>query len=252
MIAEGRRPAELPVFLTAPAKLTLSLRIVGVRDDGFHLVDAEMVSLDLSDAIGLSAGSGIEVVGASGLGVSTGTDNLVGRALDMVGVGAHASITKRIPAGAGLGGGSSDAAAVLAWGGMTDARLASELGADVAFCLQGGRARVSGIGERIEPLAHVPMTFTLLTPPFGVSTPTVYAAWDQLGGPRGANGNDLEPAALHAYPRLNKWRDELSNISGSQARLAGSGGTWFVEGAFDGSVRGVTLYVAHTLPARGS
>ncbi len=252
MTSKGRGPIGLPVSLTAPAKLTLSLRIVGVRDDGYHLVDAEMVSPDLIDDIELSVGSGVDVVGARGLEVPTGADNLVERALDTLEVSAHATITKRIPAGAGLGGGSADAAAVLAWGGMTDPRVASEIGADVAFCLRGGRARVSGIGERIEPLAYVPTTFSLLTPPFGVSTPMVYAAWDQLGGPRGSNGNDLEPAALHAYPELSEWRDELSRIAGSQARLAGSGGTWFVEGAFDGSVRGATLCVAHTLPARGS
>jgi len=246
----GRGPTELPVTLMAPAKLTLSLRIVGVRDDGYHLVDAEMVSVDLIDDIELSVGSGVEVVGASGLDVPIGADNLVSRALDMVGVSAHASITKRIPAGAGLGGGSTDAAAVLAWAGVSDPLAASQLGADVGFCLAGGRARVSGIGDHIEPLDPIPASFTLLTPPFGVSTPVVYAAWDQLGGPQGTNGSDLEPAALLAYPALSVWRDALSEVAGSQARLAGSGGTWFVEGAFDGSVLGVTLCVVHTLPAR--
>jgi len=242
----------LPVLLRAPAKLTLSLRILDVREDGYHLIDAEMVSLDLADDIELSVGSGIDVVGTTGLEVPTGADNLVGRALVMVGLDAHATITKRIPAGAGLGGGSSDAAAVLAWAGVTDPRVASKLGADVAFCLRGGRSRVSGIGEEIEPLTQVAATFTLLTPPFVVSTPKVYEAWDRLGGPSGLYGNDLEPAALDAYPELVEWRDGLARIAGSRPRLAGSGGTWFVKGAFEGSVGGTALCVAHAVPARHS
>jgi len=241
---------KLPVTLTAPAKLTVSLRITDTRDDGYHLIDAEMVSLDFADVINLSEGSGVEVIAASGLNVPVGADNLVSRALAVAGAEARAVIDKAIPAGAGLGGGSSDAAAVLAWAGIKDNLVAAGIGADVAFCLRGGRARVTGIGEVVEPLAYVEKTFTLLTPPIGVSTPLVYRAWDELGGPSGDNGNDLEPAALSAFPELARWRDALEALSDRSARLAGSGGTWFVEGEVVGNVDGVSTRIARTVPAR--
>src|SRR3954454_25185770 len=180
----------------APAKLTLSLRITGVRHDGFHLLDAEMVTLDLADELWISEGEGLTVVAAAtGAKVPAGPDNLVARALDAVGRRAAVRLVKHIPAGAGLGGGSADAAAVLRWAGVSDVGVAASLGADVPFCLAGGRARVTGIGEVIEPLPFVAdRVFTLLTPPFGVSTPAVYRAWDSLGGPVSDGPNDLEPA----------------------------------------------------------
>ncbi|MDG2112832.1 MAG: 4-(cytidine 5'-diphospho)-2-C-methyl-D-erythritol kinase [Actinomycetota bacterium] len=223
--------------LLAPAKLTVSLRVTGVRDDGYHLIDAEMVSLDLCDELVIEetpAPGQLDIIDAgSGLEVGAGQDNLVSRALELLGRHADVRLLKRIPAGAGLGGGSSDAAAVLRWGGGVSANAAAGIGADVAFCQVGGRARVTGIGEVIEPLAHRPGQFTLLTPPFGVSTPVVYRTWDALGGPVGDGGNDLEPAALAAYPELAGWRDALTDATGRRARLAGSGGTWFVDGAFE-------------------
>jgi 4-diphosphocytidyl-2-C-methyl-D-erythritol kinase len=110
----------------------------------------------------------------------------------------------------------------------------------VPFCLVGGRARVTGIGEVLEPLPPEDRTFTLLTPPFGVSTPAVYRAWDELGGPRADGPNDLEPAALAVEPRLAGWRDRLADATGRTPVLAGSGSTWFVEGAFPGEGRVVT------------
>ena len=98
------------------------------------------------------------------------------------------------------------------------------------FCVVGGRARVTGIGEVLEPLPHVDRTLTLLTPPFGCSTPAVYRAWDELGGPTADGPNDLEPAALVVEPRLAEWRDRLGDATGATPVLAGSGSTWFVEG----------------------
>jgi len=232
-------------IFTAPAKLTLSLRITGVRNDGFHLIEAEMVSLDLHDTLEIAEGSGLEVLGTEGSGqLVAGADNLVTKALDLVGRTAEVRLHKRIPAGAGLGGGSSDAAAVLRWAGFEDTDAAARIGADVAFCLRGGRARVSGIGEVVELLLFEPRTYTLLTPSFGCSTPAVYAAWDDMGGPVGDNGNDLEPAALRIAPDLADWRDELAAATGQRPRLAGSGSTWFVEGSFPGHGR----VVASTVP----
>lgn len=229
--------------MLAPAKLTVSLRVTGVRDDGYHLIDAEMVSLDLADELTFHEGDGLEIVGASGLAIPADDDNLVRRALRAVGRRAQVRLVKRIPAGAGLGGGSADAAAVLRWAGCDDLAVAASLGADVPFCLRGGRARVTGIGDVLQPLPVVERAFTLLTPPFGVSTPAVYRAWDDLGGPRAEGPNDLEGAALAVEPRLAEWRDRLGEATGKAPVLAGSGSTWFVEGAYAGE----GLVVARTL-----
>jgi 4-diphosphocytidyl-2-C-methyl-D-erythritol kinase len=157
----------------------------------------------------------------------------------------HIEITKRIPSGAGLGGGSADAAAALRWAGVEDPALASALGADVPFCLIGGRARVTGIGDQVTPLPFEERTFTLLTPPIHCDTAAVYAAWDDLGGPRGEGSNDLEPAALATHPLLARWRDVLGDATGETPMLAGSGSTWFVEGAFPGD----GCVVVHAIPA---
>lgn len=223
--------------LTAPAKLTLSLQVVGVRDDGLHLIDAEMVALDWGDELEIGPGDSLAMVDDDGTaieGISTGADNLVNRALELAGRTAAVRVVKRIPAGGGLGGGSADAAAVLRWAGYENRRSAGAMGADIPFCMSGGRARVTGIGEHIEPLDFVPRALTLLTPSFGCNTASVYRAWDELGGPRGSSGNDLEPAALHVEPRLAEWRDRLGDASGLTPRLAGSGSTWFVEGHVPG------------------
>ena len=119
--------------------------------------------------------------------------------------------------------------------------MAAELGSDVPFCFAGGgRARVGGTGEVLEPLSVAGAangTYTLLVPPFGVATADVYRAWDVLGGPVSDNFNDLEPAALHVEPRLASWRDRLADATGLRPVLAGSGSTWFVPGAHPGQSR---------------
>jgi 4-diphosphocytidyl-2-C-methyl-D-erythritol kinase len=238
------------VRLLAPAKLTLSLRVTGVRDDGYHLIDAEMVLVDLYDELEVDpGGDGLTVVGVDGDESAGSADDLVVRALALSGRTAGVRLHKRIPAGAGLGGGSSDAAAVLRWAGVDDLGAAARLGADVPFCLAGasgtGRAQVGGIGEVVVPLEFEARTLTLLTPPLHCSTPVVYRTWDDLGGPVGEHGNDLEPAALAAFPDLARWRDLLGDATGQQPRLAGSGSTWFVEG--DHTVGSTGVRVVHTL-----
>lgn len=221
----------------APAKLTCWLRVTGTRTDGYHEIDAEMVTLDLADELTFNEGDHLEVVGATGLAVSNGDDNLVRRALAAVHRRADVRLVKRIPAGAGLGGGSADAAAVLRWAGCVDLAVAASLGADVPFCLVGGRARVGGVGDVVTPLPPVRRSYTLLVPPFGVATAEVYRAWDRLGGPTGQSPNDLEPAALHVAPALAEWRDRLGDATGIAPVLAGSGSTWFVAGEFPGDGR---------------
>ena len=281
-MATGEAAHTAPVRMLAPAKLTLSLRITGTRPDGYHLIDAEMVTLDLCDEIIVhpSLRRSVEIVptpvapgGATAPDWDIPTDgsNLVIRALELAGRTAHVEIRKRIPPSAGLGGGSADAAAVLRWANRLTAnersrpraiadalaspapappsesadplvaaaglpvitpQQAASLGADVAFCLVGGRARVTGIGESVEQLPFREQSFVLWTPPIHVDTAAVYDTWDKLGGPSGLHANDLEPAALAAYSELAAWRDELARASGRMPQLAGSGGTWFIPAPF--------------------
>jgi 4-diphosphocytidyl-2-C-methyl-D-erythritol kinase len=237
--------ATLPAALIAPAKLTLSLRVVGVRADGMHLIDAEMVELDLFDTLLLHSGDGLHLDGPAAPAGGLGPDDLVSRALALVDRTAAVHLHKRIPAGAGLGGGSSDAAAILRWAGVDDPEVAVRLGADVAFSLVGGRARVRGIGEQVAPLPFEARTLTLLTPPIHCPTPAVYRRWDELGGPRHDSGNDLTPAALDLLPELARWRDRLGEVTGEEPRLAGSGSTWFVPGAHEGD----RMVIANTVPS---
>ena len=244
----------MTVRLEAPAKLTLSLRVTGVRDDGYHLIDAEMVSLDLHDVVHVTDAptTSLSVDGPFAAGVPVDSSNLVVRALVACGRTALVRVTKNIPHGGGLGGGSTDAAAVLRWAGWTDTVRAAELGADVAFCLAGGRARVTGIGEIVERLPTEPRTVTLVVPPLRASTPLVYRTWDEMGGPSGDNGNDLEPAALVAVPGLADWRDAIEEATGATPMLAGSGATWFLHGDRSGELaalsadRGAVVVVTGT------
>ena len=147
-------------------------------------------------------------------------------------------VRKRIPLGGGLGGGSTDAAAVLRWAGCTDLDVARALGSDVPFSVAGGRALVEGTGEAVTPLDFEPRTFLLVLPPFGVDTAKVYAAWDEQGGrqPADSRGNALTAAALAVEPRLAVWCDALGAVAGGEPTLAGSGSTWFVEVAPNGAV----------------
>ena len=244
----------MTVTLRAPAKLTWSLRVVGVRADGFHLLDAEMVTLDLADELTIDErGSiGLTVSGPFAEGVPTGESNLVTKALRVAGRAAAVHIDKQIPSGGGLGGGSADAAAILRWAGVVDPSVAVQLGADVPFCVAGGRARVTGIGEAVEPLPPTARVVTLVIPPLHSSTPAVYRAWDEIGGPTADGPNDLEPAALAVEPRLALWRDRITDLTGVPPVLAGSGATWFVEGDHAPALRSLeddaaTVIVAKTV-----
>ncbi len=105
--------------------------------------------------------------------------------------------------------------------------MAAGLGADVPFCLVGGRARVEGVGEKVTPLPYAARSYLLLLPPFGVDTSRVYRAWDEDPSHEGPNA--LTKAALRVEPRLAAWRDVLGEWAGREPVLAGSGSTWFVE-----------------------
>jgi 4-diphosphocytidyl-2-C-methyl-D-erythritol kinase len=252
--------------LLAPAKLTLSLAVTGVRSDGYHQLRSEMVSLSLADELTFTEGaSGLTLVAEPGTraeSLAGAEDNLITRALAAVGRQAAVQVRKRIPLGGGLGGGSTDAAAVLRWARCSDPEVARALGSDVPFSVTGGRALVEGTGETVTPLDFEPRAFLLVLPPFGVDTAKVYAAWDALGGPGPgeSESNALTRAALTVEPRLALWRDALRDVSGGEPTLAGSGSTWFVEVALPGDSHEDPVWLtqgderarligAHTVPA---
>ncbi len=236
------------VVLVAPAKLTVSLEVVARRPDGYHDLRAEMVSVDLFDRLVVDPEhAGVEIVPAPGAraeDLTRGPDNLITRALAAVGRTAAVRVEKHIPLGGGLGGGSTDAAAILRWAGLHDLDAAARLGGDVPFCVCGGRALVEGLGERVTPLTYEARSFLLLVPPFGVDTASVYRRWDDLADldhldrrtgraeeDRGEPArNALTQAALDVEPRLAYWRDVLGEATGEVPVLAGSGSTWFVDG----------------------
>lgn len=218
----------------AAAKLTLSLRVTGTRVGGMHELVAEMVTVDLFDELLIDPrGDGLELHDVlKGARAATDDTNLVRRALRIAGRRAHVSITKRIPVGGGLGGGSADAAAVLRWAGCHDPAVAVTLGSDVPFCVVGGRAIVRGVGEQVTPLPFARRSFVLLVPPFGVETAAVYREWDRRRSEGLTSGppNELSESALVVEPRLARWRDALGDLTGLEPVMAGSGGTWFVDG----------------------
>ena len=208
-----------PVVRVARAKLNLTLAVVGRRDDGFHALHSIMVPLEIADRLSLAPAFApsdqLHVTGAGTADLGPPEGNLVLRAISATraacrvrGVDAElpalaARLDKRIPVAAGLGGGSSDAAAALdaaleAWGvaealGPADrASVASALGSDVPFFLAGGWALVEGRGERVTPLpaprGEVPAVL-LVTPGLPVSTAAVFAAF--AAGARPARGAAL-------------------------------------------------------------
>ncbi len=240
----------------------MSLRITGIRDDGYHLIDAEMVSLDLADELTISPvessrDASLAVDGQYAHGIPTDESNLVTRAMTLSGRFARVHITKNIPHGGGLGGGSSDAAAYLRAVGFVDLNAASRIGADIPFCLGGGRARVQGIGEIIEPLPHIARDITLVIPPVQVSTPLAYSAWDSLGGPHDTTTplfNDLETAALTVEPTLIEWKKRITDAAGAVPTLAGSGATWFLVGHYAdiaGALPDATVVLTRTVQPAG-
>jgi len=215
--------------IDAFAKLTLSLHVTGVRPDGYHEIEAVMVSVtEPYDVVTVEPASrtSLVVTGPFAAGVPADASNLAWRAADAVGASVAIRVHKGIPHGAGLGGGSADAAAVLVALGA-DASVGATIGADVPFCMRGGAARVRGVGDVIEPIAGPDLWVLVATPRFGCATADVYRAWDALGGPR-AEVNDLEPAAHEVEPRLGPFKAVVEAAAGAPAFLAGSGSSYAV------------------------
>ena len=261
------------ICLKAYAKINWTLDILGTRPDGYHQMDMLMQSVDLCDTLWIEAADEITLTSAaeettrggedalSSQAVAYDQSNLVYRAALLLrrrcGISAGASIRlgKRIPSGAGMGGGSADAAAALIglnrlWGLGLDRRqlcqIGLELGADVPFLLTGGLARVQGIGESITLLFPAPrVPLVLMQPCGGLSTGKIFAAYDALaagplarpdnaaaqeallGGDLAALGaamnNVLEAASVPARPALARAARALEQAGAIRAMMTGSG-----------------------------
>ncbi len=241
----------------APAKVNLALHVVGRRTDGYHLLDSLVAFVAVGDRLSLRAApeTRLSVVGPRAEGVPTGPENLALRAAAMAAPGQGVAITldKRLPAEAGIGGGSADAAAVLRAVAVLlgrprlGAETAVALGADVPVCLSSGAQRMEGIGERLTALPPLPPVWAVLVNP-GVPVPTgaVFAAlacrenpglppelprWREaaeLGQWLTAQRNDLQPPAIAAVPAVAEVLAALRAQPGClAARMSGSGASCF-------------------------
>lgn len=252
--------------IRAPAKVNLYLRVVGKREDGYHLIDSLMVPVSLYDEIEITrpkvakAGKGVLKVTCDHPQVPSGKGNLAYRAASLL-LGKkgtydplHVQIRKRIPVGGGVGGGSSDAAATLlglnrllrlGYRQSDLLSMAAMLGADVPFFIHGRPARARGIGEKLTPLASFPrLWMIILYPGFPVSTRWVYQNLDfkltKVKGNTSMNFslqepkrlarllvNDLEKVTIHRYPRIALLKERLMEEGAVGALMSGSGSSVF-------------------------
>ncbi|MCE4537891.1 4-(cytidine 5'-diphospho)-2-C-methyl-D-erythritol kinase [Pelomonas sp. P7] len=253
--------------LAAPAKLNLFLHVVGKRPDGYHLLESVFVLIDWADTLHVERRGDGRLQRHDVLGGDLPADDLCLRAARLLQaetgctLGADIHLEKRLPAGAGMGGGSSDAATtLLALNRLWDLRLPLErlmalglkLGADVPFFLGGGPAFVEGVGEILHPLALPPQRFAVLKGPAGLATKDIFssqrlarseklaivAGFPALAGTaeilaRGFGRNDLQPAAEEISSEV---RDALALLSKTfgNARMTGSGAAVFSILAEDG------------------
>ena len=257
----------------ACAKLNLTLDITGVREDGYHLLSSVMQTIDLHDDIilekkeeGITLRLICEGNEASGHDtIPEGSDNLVCRAAGLM-LSEHGSggvaitLVKRIPAAAGMGGGSADAAAVLRginrlYGmGLSDEKLCEagvKLGADVPFCVMGGTRLCRGIGEvmtELKPAGNISLVY--VKPAVDVPTGKIYRMYDETGakGARPDNeglcrllnrgnvtagelsaylGNVFEPLAISLHPVIGEIKEALMDTGAAGSLMTGSGPTVF-------------------------
>lgn len=257
------------VEISAPAKLNLHLEVLQRRPDGYHELESLLVPIGLFDTLLFCPVEGGDIEFACELeGLPRGTaslpessENLVVRALDAMrartgrALGAVVRLVKRIPIGAGLGGGSSDAAAALVAGNLGWKlgfklaelhELAAGLGSDIPFFLHGGAALCRGRGEQIEPIGGIGrLNFVVCMPPESLRTGDVYSvctpvarvgAWQELlaafrRGDLALAGkllhNRLEEAAARLSPWVARLRREFARLDVLGACLSGSGTAYF-------------------------
>lgn len=259
-LSKGSRKARR-FELSAAAKVNLALEILNRRPDGYHEIATVMHAIDLSDRLVLEDADTIEVR-TSAAGVPTDERNLAYRAAaalrQAAGIsrGARITLDKRIPVAAGLGGGSTDAAATLLglnrlwglrWPAARLSDLAVGLGMDVPFFLRGGAALATGRGERLAPLGSMSLGLVLINPKFAVSTAEMYGRVTPAAYTDGAHARDaaralrthgparvaaslyngLEPAARAAYPQIGQMQAALVAAGALGAAMSGSGPTVF-------------------------
>ncbi len=251
----------MQVIVHAPAKINLTLDVVGVRADGYHLLESVMQSVDCCDTLTATATDGevtLEVLGAPPCPVEKNTAYRAAQVfLRETGItgGVAMTLDKRIPQQAGMGGGSADAAAaLLALDKLYNTRLSVDdlcamgvqVGADVPFCVLGGTAMVTGIGEGLEPLPALPDCHIVIARPAdGVSTAAAYAALDRapipthpdhpatlaalrrgdLGGVCAGVFNVFEPAT--AIDGVAAIRHRMAEFSPLTSQMTGSGSAVF-------------------------
>ncbi|MGE3277989.1 MAG: 4-(cytidine 5'-diphospho)-2-C-methyl-D-erythritol kinase [Vicinamibacterales bacterium] len=252
------------VTLPAFAKINLDLRILGVRPDGYHDLRTVFQALALHDSVTLEPRPGAFAIDCDDPAVPTDRRNLVWKAASLLWRTTHprggatprgvrVRLAKRIPAEAGLGGGSADAAMTLVglnqlWRLSLDvptlARLAARLGADVPFFLVGGTALGLGRGDDIYPLVDLPGVHAVIVRPgFGVSTAEAYGWFDEepkrrrqpaprpvpAAWPAWAAGlrNDLEGPVVRHHPTIGRIRQALLEAGAVVAAMSGSGSAVF-------------------------
>lgn len=237
------------ITLIAHAKINLFLDITGKRDDGYHLLETVMQSVDLSDIVTVELTNSGITADCSDPTVPKNEGNICFKAAErffsLLGEsgGAKIHIDKRIPHGSGLGGGSADAAAVLLglnelsgqpFDEETLLKLAAQIGADVPFCMVGGTKLCRGIGEVMSAEQPYPAAcFLIVKPDFGCDTKSAYADYDRSSVPRrerraGEYYNVFR--AIYQNERLNAIVERLTELGADGAELTGSGSAVF--GAF--------------------
>jgi 4-diphosphocytidyl-2-C-methyl-D-erythritol kinase len=238
----------MSVLVVAYAKLNLSLRVLGLRADGYHEIVSEVQTIDLADRLTVDlVAEGVRV--ESDLALQG--EDIVERAAAALlhrkrcDQGVHIHVEKGVPVGAGLGGGSSDAAAVLAvLDRLTPPELPFEalcevgagIGCDVPLFLHGGRVRMTGRGEHVKRLPEPsPKHFVVLVPPVHCATGPVYSRWDAIASvpcekqitPRKRGENDLLRPALDVHPALVPYHDGMQSLGAGYCGMSGSGSSFY-------------------------
>ncbi|MBK0327658.1 4-(cytidine 5'-diphospho)-2-C-methyl-D-erythritol kinase [Rhodobacteraceae bacterium F11138] len=238
----------------APAKINLTLHVTGQRPDGYHLLDSLVVFADLGDRITVRRAGhlGLRVTGPMASGVPVDSSNLVLRAAAAIGIaGAEITLDKHLPAAAGIGGGTSDAAAALralrrshGASPLSDEQIL-QLGADMPVCMGAVSARMSGIGEQVTVVPGIPaLAAVLINPGVSVQTPDAFHALSDKSGRRmpaipafrdaaaccgwlKEQRNDLQAPVARMVPAVAQVLETLRGTGAEIARMSGSGATCF-------------------------
>ena len=267
--------------LLSPAKVNLTFEILGKRDDGYHEIKSIMQPVNLFDhvTVTVSEGSGIDII-SKGVKVPEDETNLAHKAakayLERSGLQKLVEITldKSIPTGSGLGGGSSNAAAVLtalnrklnALGEKDLFEIAPALGADVAFFIRCVSAYVGGIGEKVSTIPDFPLfNYVVIYPKFEIPTKEVFDKWDRMNEGKvkensefeleGINEiflnpdelppvfSDLEEPAFEMYPVLRKYKQLMLSLEAKPVIISGSGSSIFAVFRKDDDARELYKYL---------